>query len=179
LSTSNSWQLLIVSTIFIAVGTYFLVEAAELFASKIGIASYFVAVIIIAAASSVPDTILSIKDARNGNYDDAVSNALGSNIFDICTALGLPLFLYTIIYGPITIPIDVVSHIIELRLLLLFLTIAAFIIFYFGNGLGKKKAYTLLAMYTFFTIFIIARAYERPWVESIANLLHIIQQYLQ
>ena len=179
LSTLNSWQLLIVSTVFIAIASFFLVEAAELFANKIGIASYFVAVIIIAIASSVPDTILSIKDAKNGNYDDAVSNALGSNIFDICIALGLPLFLYTLIYGPITIPSDIVFHIVELRLLLLFLTIGAFIIFYFGKGMGKMKAYTLLAMYTFFTIFIISRAYERPWIEPISNLLHVIQQYLQ
>ncbi|MDQ7046956.1 MAG: hypothetical protein Q9M39_04825 [Sulfurovum sp.] len=64
LTTSNSWQLLTVATIFIMIACFFLVEAAELFASEIGIASYFVAVIIIAAASSVPDTILSMKDAK-------------------------------------------------------------------------------------------------------------------
>jgi cation:H+ antiporter len=179
MKTGNSWNLLIVSTIVIAIACYFLVEAAELFATEIGIASYFVAVIIVAAASSVPDTILSMKDAKKGNYDDAVSNALGSNIFDICFALGLPLFLYGIIYGPIAIPENVVSDIVELRLLLLFLTIGSFFIFFFGNGMGKKKAYSLLALYSFFTIFIIARAYEMPWVQPIANSLHTIQQYLQ
>jgi cation:H+ antiporter len=179
MKTGNSWNLLIVSTIVIAIACYFLVEAAELFATEIGIASYFVAVIIVAAASSVPDTILSMKDAKKGNYDDAVSNALGSNIFDICFALGLPLFLYGIIYGPIAIPENVVSDIVELRLLLFFLTIGSFFIFFFGNGMGKKKAYSLLALYSFFTIFIIARAYEMPWVQPIANSLHTIQQYLQ
>lgn len=177
--TSNSWWLLIISTIVIAVACYFLVEAAELFAHEMGIASYFVAVIIVAAASSVPDTILSMKDAKKGNYDDAVSNALGSNIFDICFALGLPLFLYAIINGPIIIPANIVGDIVELRLLLLFLTIGAFLIFFFGNGLGKKKAYGLLAMYVFFTIFIIARAYEMPWVQPIADGLHAIQAFLQ
>jgi cation:H+ antiporter len=179
MTTGNSWILLATSTTFIAIACYFLVEAAEIFATEIGIASYFVAVIIVAAASSVPDTILSMKDAKKGNYDDAVSNALGSNIFDICFALGLPLFLYGIIYGPITIPQNVVSDIVELRLLLLFLTIGSFFIFFFGNGMGKKKAYALLSMYSFFTIFIIARAYEMPWAEPIANSLHAIQQFLQ
>ena len=179
MANSNSWALLAVSTIAIAIACYFLVEAAELFAHEIGIASYFVAVIIVAAASSVPDTILSMKDAKKGNYDDAVANALGSNIFDICFALGLPLFLYAIIYGPIHIPANVASDIVELRLLLLFLTIGAFLIFFFGNGMGKKKAYGLLALYSFFTVFIIARAYEMTWVEPIANSLHAIQQYLQ
>ncbi len=178
-TTSNSWILLVVSTMFIAIACYYLVEAAELLATEIGIASYFVAAILVAAASSVPDTILSIKDAKKGNYDDAVSNALGSNIFDICFALGLPLFLYTVINGSITIPATVVGNIVELRLLLLFLTIGAFFIFYFGHGLGKKKAYGLLAMYGFFTMFIVARAYEMPWIQPIADLLYEIQQYLQ
>ena len=178
LSTSNSWLLLSISTIVIAIACYFLVDAAELFASEIGIASYFVAVIIVAAASSVPDTILSMKDAKKGNYDDAVANALGSNIFDICFALGLPLFIYTVMYGTITIPADVVSDIVELRLLLLFLTIGAFLIFYYGTGMGKKKAYGLLALYGFFTTFIVARAYEMEWVAPVANSLHIIQSYL-
>ncbi len=179
LTDGNSWKLLIISTIFIAIACYFLVMGAESFASEIGIAGYFVAVIIVAAASSVPDTILSMKDAKKGNYDDAVSNALGSNIFDICFALGLPLFLYGIIYGPIHIPADVVSNIVELRLLLLFLTIGAFFIFYFGRGMGKGKAYALLGMYAFFTIFIVARATNQAWIEPVANSLHVIQQYLQ
>jgi len=178
-TNANSWLLLLVSTIFIAIACYYLVDATELFATQIGISSYFVAVIIVAAASSVPDTILSMKDAKKGNYDDAVSNALGSNIFDICFALGLPLFLYGVIYGPIHIPSNIVSDIVELRLLLLFLTIISFLIFYFGNGMGKKKAYSLLAMYSFFTLFIVARAYDMAWAEPIANSLHTIQQYLQ
>ena len=177
-TNANSWFLLAVSTIIIAVACYFLVEAAEVFASEIGIASYFVAVIIVAAASSVPDTILSMKDAKKGNYDDAVSNALGSNIFDICFALGLPLFLYTIFNGTIHIPANVVSDVVELRLLLLFLTIGAFFIFYFGNGMGKKKAYGLLSLYSFFTIFIVSKAYDLAWVEPVASSLHTIQGLL-
>ena len=38
------------------------------------------------------------KLVDQGQYDDAISNALGSNIFDICFALGFPLFLFTLIY---------------------------------------------------------------------------------
>ena len=56
----------------------------------------FVAVILASAATSVPDTVISVRDAKQGNYNDAISNALGSNIFDICFALGLPLFLFCI-----------------------------------------------------------------------------------
>jgi len=179
LQTNNSWVLLSVSTVYIAVACFILVYGCELFGHSVGIHGYFVAVILAAAASSVPDTILSIKDAKKGNYDDAVSNALGSNIFDICFALGLPLFLYTIIYGAITMPAEMVDHVSELRILLLFLTIGAFLIFYFGRAMGKKKAYGLLAMYAGFTIYIVARAYEVSWIQPVVDVLHSIQSYLQ
>jgi len=176
---SNAWLLLGIATTLIAIACYFLVLGAETFAHEIGIAGFFVATIIVAAASSIPDTILSVKDAKKGNYDDAVSNALGSNIFDICFALGLPLFLYGIINGPIHIPAEVVGNVVELRLLLLFLTIGAFFIFFFGNGMGKKKAYALILMYALFTTFIVARAYEMSWIDPVANGLHAIQSFLQ
>lgn len=179
LQTNNAWVLLTVSTIFIAVACYILVYGCELFGHAIGIHGYFVAVILAAAASSVPDTILSYKDAMKGNYDDAVANALGSNIFDICFALGLPLFIYTLLNGRITMSKEMVEHISELRILLLFLTIGTFLVFYFGKGMGNKKAITLLTLYLSFTGYIIARAYEVSWIQPITEKLHLIQNYLQ
>ncbi|MEJ2756051.1 MAG: sodium:calcium antiporter, partial [Gammaproteobacteria bacterium] len=160
LTTGNAWLLLSIATVFIAIACYFLVLGCEILGHALGIHGYFVAVIIAAAASSIPDTILSIKDAKKGNYDDAVSNALGSNIFDICVALGLPLLIYTLVYGSISMPVETVDNVSELRVLLLFITIAAFFIFYLGQGASKIKAYGLFGLYTVFTAFIIARAYD-------------------
>lgn len=179
LSNENSWMLLTASTTLIAAACYILVYGCELFGEAMDIEGYFVAVILAAAASSVPDTILSIKDARKGNYDDAVSNALGSNIFDICFALGLPLFIYTIIYGPITMSAEMVEHISELRILLLILTVGAFLLFYFGRSMGKNKALALISLYVLFTTYIIARAYDASWVQPYTEGLHTIQSHLQ
>ena len=82
------------------------------------------------AATSVPDTIISVRDAAKGNYDDAVSNALGSNIFDVCFALGLPLFLYTLLYQPIEMTPSTIANITELMILLLLITLVVVILFY-------------------------------------------------
>ncbi|OYT15742.1 MAG: pseudouridine synthase [Bacteroidetes bacterium 4572_77] len=95
INKNNAWALLITSTSIIALACLLLVHSIEQMGHHFGVPIMFLAIILASAASSVPDTILSMRDAKKGNYDDAVSNALGSNIFDISFALGLPLFLYT------------------------------------------------------------------------------------
>ena len=55
-------------------------------------------VTILAAGTSVPDAIGSLLVARDGQGDMAVSNAIGSNVFDILLGLGLPWFLNGVIY---------------------------------------------------------------------------------
>lgn len=146
------------SITFISLACWLLVYACEKIGVGLHINGYFIAVIIAAAASSVPDTILSIKDANKGNYDDAVANALGSNIFDICFALGFPVFLYTLMNGPINIAADTMSNIVELRIVLLILTIITFFILLLTKKINLKTGYTLLAMYGGFVIFVITKA---------------------
>lgn len=51
----------------------------------------------LAAGTSVPDTIASVIVARQGLGDMAVSNSLGSNVFDILLGLAFPWFIKTAI----------------------------------------------------------------------------------
>ena len=110
-----------------------------------------------------------MKDARKGQYDDAISNALGSNIFDVCFALGFPLFIFTIINGPIYMPPAIVDLSTELRLLLWLLTIVAVLIFTTSKHMGRGKAILLLSIYFVFVIYIIARGSGSPIAQSIAD----------
>ena len=105
----NASILLFISTLIIGTSCLLLVYACEIIGADkytipilgefygLDIPILFVAVILASAATSVPDTVISVRDAKQGNYNDAISNALGSNIFDICFALGLPLFLFCIL----------------------------------------------------------------------------------
>lgn len=162
LNNNNSILLLTTSLIFIGLSCLLLVKACEMLGqgeySFLGLNNLkgfdlpisIVAVIIAAAATSVPDTILSIKDARKGNYNDAISNALGSNIFDICFALGLPILLYTIFYGPIVMDPETLSFSLNILIVLFVLTVFTFLIFIFGETIGIAKAVILLIMYAAF-----------------------------
>lgn len=151
----NAWILLLLSTAVIGGACFLLVDSCERLGDALGIPIYFIAVVLASAATSVPDTIISMRDAMKGNYDDAVSNAIGSNIFDICFALGLPLFLFTLINGPITMSPETVHDVAELRILLFILTAVAVGIFFVGKGMGRGKAVLLFSLYVIFTVYIL------------------------
>ena len=185
INNKNSWQLLILSMLIIGSACLLLVVACEFIGSDtytflgyefngLNIPIMFVAVILASAATSVPDTIISVRDAKNGNYNDAVANALGSNIFDICFALGFPLFMYCLIYGPINMDPTVVEFSSELRILLLIFTVLAFLVYYIGKYMGKIKAYILLSMYLLFTAYICGRSLDAAWAQDISDFLRNI-----
>ncbi len=183
INDTKAWSLLITSTLAIALVCYFLVLACEWIGADtyhipvlgefngLDIPVMFVALILAAAASSFPDTIISMKDAKRGQYDDAISNALGSNIFDVCFALGFPLFIFTIINGPISMPTAIVDLSTELRFLLWLLTIVAVLIFTTSKHMGKGKAILLLSIYVLFVIYIVGRGSGSPIAQSIADTL--------
>lgn len=185
ISKARAWSLLVFSTISIALVCYFLVLACEWIGADtytisgfgdqefkgLNIPVMFVALILASAASSFPDTIISIKDAKRGQYDDAISNALGSNIFDICFALGFPLFIFTIIRGPLHMPPEIVDLSSELRFLLWLLTVVAVIIFTSGSYFGKRKSYLLLTLYFLFVLYIVGRGSGNEIAQTIADFL--------
>ena len=167
----NAWILLLFSMLVIGLACIVLIHSCELLSEELGIAPYFIAVVLASAATSVPDTILSYRDAVAGQYDDAVANALGSNIFDICFALGFPLFAFTLFNGPIIMTPETVANVAELQASLVILTIIAFAIYYFNNGLKQIHAILLLVLYVLFIGFIFAKAYAYDWATQLGQTI--------
>ena len=178
INTRSAWSLLIGAMVVISSACFLLVKSCEWLGDSLGVPIYFIAVILASAATSVPDTILSMKDAQKGNYDDAVSNALGSNIFDVCFALGFPLFLFTMIYGPIEMSTDTIVNVSELRILLFILTLIAFIIYIARNKMGAMSAFLLLLIYVAFTLFILGKSVNAEFSGEISVWLNDVNQYI-
>lgn len=178
INTANAWGLLFVTMLIIGMACLLLVKSCEWMGEALDIPIYFIAVILASAATSVPDTILSIKDAQKGNYDDAVANALGSNIFDICFALGLPLFIFCLIYGPIEMSAETVVNISELRILLFILTAIAFGIYIFKAKLTYINAFLLLLIYVLFAFYIFGKSLDTNYANIIADYLEHINDLI-
>ena len=88
----------VIGLIGIAVSTHFLVDASLTLFNSLGFSEAITGVTILAVATSLPDAFLSLISAKNGESDAALSNALGSNTFDILICLGLPIFYIGGIY---------------------------------------------------------------------------------
>ena len=179
ISSSNSWALLLFSMAVIGSACLLLVFSCEMIGTALGIHIMFISVVLASAATSVPDTIISMRDAKKGNYNDAIANALGSNIFDICFALGFPLFLYCIIYGPINMDPETLAYTSQLRILLLIFTILAFFIYFAGSKMGKSKPFMLIGIYLLFTTYIVATSLEAEWAITITDYLQSVYEFIK
>ncbi|XP_068432833.1 sodium/potassium/calcium exchanger 4 isoform X2 [Clinocottus analis] len=85
----------ILSTIWIAIFSYFMVWMVTIIGYTLGIPDVIMGITFLAAGTSVPDCIASLIVARQGLGDMAVSNTIGSNVFDILVGLGLPWAIQT------------------------------------------------------------------------------------
>lgn len=74
----------------VAVAARYLIIHVELVAMELGVSEAIFSLVVIAAGTSVPDLVTSLQAARYGMGSLAVANAIGSNIFDVLGALGIP-----------------------------------------------------------------------------------------
>jgi len=141
------------STLALILTCYVLGEVIIISATALGVHPIITAVFFGAAASSVPDTILSVRDARNGDYEDALANAFGSNTFDICVALAGPMGVYIALNGPITVPDHQAIEILRVGLLVTTVMVGAMLLW--AKNVKKWMGITLLATYLVWTFFVL------------------------
>ena len=165
-NNTRAWIVLSSSVAVIAVACWGLSWAVVEAANQLDVPLYFTTVILAAAATSVPDTVISVRDAMDGDYDDAVANAVGSNIFDICVALGLPLMAYGLVYGDIEMASQFgdAADVQILRWGLLATSVLVIGLFLFGKKVGKGKAILLFSLYIGWLGFVLWRALQTTGV---------------
>ncbi|MBE0676950.1 MAG: sodium:calcium antiporter [Bacteroidales bacterium] len=154
--TLTAWKLLLASTMVMMLGTWLLVYGTEMLGSRLNIPLVFVSVVLASAASSIPDTMISIRDARKGNYEDSLSNALGSNIFDISFALGVPLLLYTFLFNQtVQLNVEEKAASTDIWFILAIITLVTVLLLLSGKSITRFKVLILALLYLIFVSFIV------------------------
>jgi cation:H+ antiporter len=145
-TTMRAWLTLGLVILVLGVGCHILSVGLQDLAVLMGVPLYFTAVTFGAAATSLPDTILSIKEARKGGCDDAVANAIGSNVFDTTIAVGIPTLLA--LAAGASLPLDQSGDVNVLRWFIVGSTLAVSSILYIAaDKVTKATAYKLLGVY--------------------------------
>ena len=98
-SEKKAWLWIMLMMFVMGGASHLLVESSLALGDMLGIDGVIMGFVVIAAGTSIPDTALSVISAKKGQYDAAVSNVFGSNIFDICVCLSIPILLALVMNG--------------------------------------------------------------------------------
>ncbi|KAK2573661.1 Sodium/potassium/calcium exchanger 3 [Acropora cervicornis] len=135
------------SILWIAILSFGMVTLVGRSGCILSVDKFTMGLVVIAIGTSVPDALSSIIVAREGFGDMAVSNAIGSNVFDINLGLGLPFEMFTA--GSLVMVPHVKFGLILLLILVISLGIFAGVRF----KLNKQIGTSFLLMYIAFVIY--------------------------
>ena len=145
----RQWATLAGGLLLILVGVEQLVSAVEYLTHTFGIPEFLAGVTIIAAVTSLPDTLVSVRAAREGRGLTSLGNVLGSNSFDLLVAIPIGVLLI----GTVSINFAVAVPMFGV------LTLATVLLFTFLRtdlSLTTPEAYALLVAYGLFIAWVIA-----------------------
>ena len=129
-------------------GSDFVVNSASDIATKLGMSERLISLTVIAFGTSLPELVTTIVSAKKGETDLLLGNILGSNIFNICVVLGIPVALF----GAVT-PSS--FQILDL-IVLIFSTILLFIFSATKHKITRAEGITMvLAFATYYSVIFI------------------------
>ncbi|KAK5864722.1 hypothetical protein PBY51_015941 [Eleginops maclovinus] len=156
------WYLLsfLSSTLWIALYSYLMVWMVTIISNTLGIPEVLMGITFLAAGTSVPDCIASLIVARQGMGDMAVSNSIGSNIFDVLLGLGFPWALRTLIvsYGSV-VTINSKGLVYSVILLLASVILTVLCVHLNSWKLDRRLGFCLILLYAIF--FLCSVGFER------------------
>lgn len=147
MSLSKSLIFTVVGIVAIVLGSNLVVDSASYVASAIGVSERMIGLTIIALGTSLPELVTSITATRKGEYDIAIGNVVGSNIFNIGIVFGLPITLFGGITGITFNYIDLIVMILSAALL--------FIFSYNDYKITKKEGFVFLLLFVIYYSYVI------------------------
>merc|ERR1719210_1747405 len=147
------------SVFWICTYSYIMVWMITIIGTTFGIPDTVMGLTFIAAGVSVPDALSGIAVVREGHGDMAVSNAIGSNVFDILVCLGLPWFMSTAMVHPGSV-VRVKSRGLLYSTFSLFSTVVFLIVACHFNHWKLDRKFGVILLVWYFIFMTIAAMYE-------------------
>ena len=145
----------------LVLGSNWLVESAVQIAKVLGVSELVIGLTIVAMGTSLPEVATSVIAALKGESDIAVGNAVGSNIFNLLSVLGI---------GALVAPdgITVVTRVLQFDLpMMVFVALVTLPIFYIVNRVSRIEGGLLLAYYVLYVTYVVLRAAQRYTLQEV------------
>lgn len=143
--------IIVVSIILIIYSSDLIVSAATKIATRLHISEKLITMLAIVIGTSLPEMVMTVTSAKKGEFDIAIGNIIGTNIFNICIVLGLPV----IIYGDVLLTgfgfVDIIAVFLSSALLFLFARSE--------KTIDKKEAIIMLVIFAIYYIFLLVEGY--------------------
>lgn len=85
---------LILSLVVICISSELIVDNAVELARMLSVSEKIITMTAIVIGTSLPEMFMTVSSAKKGEFDMAIGNIIGTNIFNICIVLGLPVLIY-------------------------------------------------------------------------------------
>ncbi len=151
------FQSLPFAVVFLIIGFALLVKGADAFvegcssiAKRYHVPSLIIGMTIVAMGTSLPETAVSITASATGNNSLAISNAVGSNIFNLMVVVGACTLFTSVAVQKATLKLDFPISIACAALLLLLGAI--------GSRLGRADGIILIILFAIFILYMIRSA---------------------
>ncbi len=131
----------------IVFGSDLVVKGASEIAATFGVSQRIISLTIVALGTSLPELVTSVVATRKSEYDIAIGNIVGSDIFNIGIVAGLPVALLGGVGGSAFSVVDIAA-----------LVISPIVLYFFarrGHRIGFKKGIAFLLMFVVYYGYVI------------------------
>ena len=142
-----SCLLLLVTIILIIYSSEMIINSAKAIATALNISEKAITMTAIVIGTSLPEMIMTVTSAKKGEFDMAIGNIIGTNIFNICIVLGLPI----LIFGDIVLEgfgfIDILA-----------VFLSSFLLFVFARSereVSKKEGTIMLIVFVLYYVYML------------------------
>lgn len=150
MTTIWTYVLLVVGFVLLIKGADFFVEGSSGIAKKLKVPSLIIGLTIVAMGTSLPECAVSVAAAISGNNALAVSNVVGSNIFNLMVVCGFCAVITPLAVGKKTLKQEFPFSVLMAALLL--------VLGYIGMSVGRIDGVILLLFFALFMFWMVHSA---------------------
>lgn len=124
----------------------YLVEGSSVIARKLGISEFVIGMFIVGFGTSLPELVVSMIGAFNGNADIAIGNVIGSNVFNTSLILGLSVMIVPMLVSEVNKRRDIPF--------LMMATTFFIAIGVTGNGISRLDGLAMLLIFALYIFYL-------------------------